>query len=152
MSDSESTNSEDFGISNLCIGPYACTYLCGRAFNKVTDWRRHENSQHISLEQFFCPHCKKGCHSQEDFERHLLDAHELINYDLLDVVLGENCQKGFWCGFCRDRIELFERGIEAWNERFVHLARHFEGYEKSQWPRMTIEQWVVLEMVNLGGI
>ena len=53
--------------------------------------------------------------------------------------IGKNCQETFWCGLCKDIIQLKTRRNAAWDERFDHIAHHLEKEKKS------IEEWVCLE-------
>ena len=53
--------------------------------------------------------------------------------------IGKNCQVTFWCGLCKDIVQLKERRNAAWDERFDHIARHFEK------ERRNIDDWICAE-------
>ncbi|KAL8947164.1 MAG: hypothetical protein Q9183_007820, partial [Haloplaca sp. 2 TL-2023] len=53
--------------------------------------------------------------------------------------IGRNGQNGFWCGFCKQIVELKRKGLDAWEERFRHIDE--EHYKKGQ----TIHEWVQLD-------
>ncbi|KAF2023219.1 hypothetical protein EK21DRAFT_95081 [Setomelanomma holmii] len=120
---------------------YGCTYPeCFKRFENGLDWRRHEGSQHFQLEAF---RCKCGAHFFRDtaFKRHLEAQHECKDLDSQEKEvqqprIGNNCQRTFWCGLCKNIIELEEKRNAAWNKRFDHIESHIKLEHKS------IEQWV----------
>ncbi|KAH7379219.1 hypothetical protein DE146DRAFT_626272 [Phaeosphaeria sp. MPI-PUGE-AT-0046c] len=113
--------------------PYGCTYpKCHKRFGAKSDWKRHENSQHFQLEAFRCNQkSSTGKHKMCEGEEQMSEAKRRR--------IGKNCQQQFWCGFHRDIIELKEKRNAAWDERFDHIAHHFEREGRS------IEQWICVE-------
>jgi hypothetical protein len=130
--------------------PYGCTYpKCHKRFGAKSDWKRHENSQHFQLEAFRCAEvvpsgetCGQHIHREKAFTDHL-DSHKLSPEDIQDRLhtckIGKNCLDSFWCGFCIRVVQLEARRNAAWDERFDHIARHFEKDTKS------IDEWVCAE-------
>jgi hypothetical protein len=131
--------------------PYGCTYpKCHKRFGAKSDWKRHENSQHFQLEAFRCDQtttgqiCGEHFLREEHFKKHLEAQHKLsdsqqISAEVKRRKIGKNCQQQFWCGFHGDIIELREKRNAAWDERFDHIAHHFEKEKRS------IEAWVCAE-------
>lgn len=133
--------------------PYGCTFPgCHRRFGAKSDWKRHENSQHFQLEAFRCAHqffpsgvkCGSYFRGPEQFKKHL-ETHSklLFGKQLQDEVkrckIGKNYQVQFWCGFCCEIKPLNEKRNAAWDERFNHIADHFDKEKKS------IDEWVCVE-------
>jgi hypothetical protein len=130
--------------------PYGCTYpKCHKRFGAKSDWKRHENSQHFQLEAFRCAEllplgeaCGQHFHREKMFEDHL-EIHKLSPDDVQERLhrskIGKNCQGSFWCGFCKVVVELQARRNAAWDERFDHIARHFEK------EKLSIDDWVCAE-------
>ncbi len=134
--------------------PYGCTYPnCHKRFGAKSDWKRHENSQHFQPEAFRCAKpslstlgsaCSRHFFRIQEFEGHLRTDHricdpEQLNDQVTKCTIGKNCQGRFWCGFCKVVIELKERRNAAWDERFDHIAQHFEKERKN------IDEWVCVE-------
>jgi hypothetical protein len=132
--------------------PYGCTYpKCHKRFGAKSDWKRHENSQHFQLEAYRCSQLSpagKACGEHflriDHFKKHLDTQHKLSDeQQQVDEAkrrkIGKNCQQQFWCGFHGEIIELKEKRNAAWDERFDHIAKHFEKDKKS------IEEWVCAE-------
>jgi hypothetical protein len=132
--------------------PYGCTYpKCHKRFGAKSDWKRHENSQHFQLEAYRCrlaSSASKVCGEHflrmEHFKQHLETKHNMTdevqrNEEAKLRKIGKNCQQQFWCGFHGDIVVLKERRNAAWDERFDHIAHHFEKDKKS------IEEWVCAE-------
>ncbi|KAH5065275.1 hypothetical protein HBI26_200150 [Parastagonospora nodorum] len=140
--------------------PYGCTYpRCHKRFGAKSDWKRHENSQHFQLEAFRCSlpsptspttDCAAHFFRPEQFKTHLLTSHKLATSSIDEYVrrnrIGKNCQGQFWCGFEKRIVELKEKRNAAWDERFDHIAAHFEREEKS------IEDWVCVEEGRKKGV
>ena len=130
--------------------PYGCTYpKCHKRFGAKSDWKRHENSQHFQLEAFRCSlasptppstDCAAHFFRAEQFKTHLLTSHKLAASAIDELVrsnrIGKNCQGQFWCGFGCGIVELREKRNAAWDERFDHIAGHFEREGRG------IEVWV----------
>jgi len=129
--------------------PYGCTFRgCRKIFGSKNDWKRHENSQHFQLEMWRCRQnglhgkdCAKIFYRRESFQNHLEKAHQLSNeqkikQEITHQRIGRNRQSRFWCGFCREIIDLTKRGLEAWDERFTHIGDHFNKEKKN------ISEWV----------
>lgn len=132
--------------------PYGCTYpKCHKRFGAKSDWKRHENSQHFQPEAFRCGQAsqngtKCGEHflRSRDFEKHLQVQHGFSSPEHLIKEtrrrrIGKNCQEQFWCGFCQDVIVLKMKRNAAWDERFDHIAEHFQKDKKK------IEEWICVE-------
>ncbi|KAH8732852.1 hypothetical protein GQ44DRAFT_696544 [Phaeosphaeriaceae sp. PMI808] len=130
--------------------PYGCTYpKCNKRFGAKSDWKRHENSQHFQLEAFRCGQelttgkiCGEHFFREDHFEAHLKDTHAMsdkLGEEVKRRKIGKNCQHQFWCGFHEDIIELKEKRNAAWDERFDHIAHHFEKDKKN------IEDWLCVE-------
>jgi hypothetical protein len=131
--------------------PYGCTYpKCHKRFGAKSDWKRHENSQHFQLEAFHCDQlnssgqkCGQHCHRLSDFQKHLakhgITAHAQVENLLQRCKIGKNCQVQFWCGFCQKIEPLKAKRNAAWDERFDHIARHFEKEMKQ------IDDWLCVE-------
>ncbi|KAH7086951.1 hypothetical protein FB567DRAFT_526611 [Paraphoma chrysanthemicola] len=133
--------------------PYGCTYpKCTKRFGAKSDWKRHENSQHFQLEAFRCrllstvsnKTCGEHFFRVSAFKEHLKTQHRIDDPDTQETEararrIGKNCQQQFWCGFCNDIIVLNEKRNAAWDERFDHIAKHFETDKKN------IEDWVCVE-------
>ncbi|KAH7076763.1 hypothetical protein BKA63DRAFT_289270 [Paraphoma chrysanthemicola] len=133
--------------------PYGCTYpKCTKRFGAKSDWKRHENSQHFQLEAFRCrlpsivsdKICGEHFFRVSAFKEHLKTQHKMDNAENQETEararrIGKNCQQQFWCGFHNDIIVLNEKRNAAWDERFDHIATHFEKESKS------IDDWVCVE-------
>jgi len=123
--------------------PYGCTQ-CQRRFGSKNDWKRHENSQHFQHEIWKCDEplkapltdvCNKVCHRRETFKQHLAAHHGIRDAQKQEAKL-EKCRIGqlgearFWCGFCRDVIELDTENLaaqDACNARYNHIDDHYYG-------------------------
>jgi len=131
--------------------PFGCTYpKCHKRFGAKSDWKRHENSQHFQLEAFRCAHtlpsgatCCVHLHRETAFRDHLDQQHKMSSHELEELVkksrIGKNCQGSFWCGFCQIIVELKAKRNAAWDERFDHIANHFERQQQS------IDEWICAE-------
>ncbi|KAI1081188.1 hypothetical protein F5B20DRAFT_579567 [Whalleya microplaca] len=134
--------------------PYGCTFQgCNKRFGSKNDWKRHENSQHFMLEHWRCCEktaadppeaCGKVYHRRELFKVHIEDEHHIKDHSILEAKLdtcrvGRNCEARFWCGFCKKIIEIKQKGLQAWTERFNHIDDHFNG-RNNQAP-MEISDW-----------
>ncbi|KAI0479737.1 hypothetical protein F4859DRAFT_529876 [Xylaria cf. heliscus] len=126
--------------------PYGCTMPdCDKKFGSKNDWKRHENTQHFMLEMWRCDvePCEKVCYRREVFRGHLEKDHQLTDQNTLEAKLekcrvGRNCEARFWCGFCQKIIEIKQKGIQAWAERFDHIDEHFTGRNGTQ---KVISEW-----------
>jgi hypothetical protein len=131
--------------------PYGCTYpRCNKRFGAKSDWKRHEGSQHFQLEAYRCAQttatgeiCGEHFLRAGLFENHLDDCHKMSpeerGHEVKSHRIGKNYQQQFWCGFCEKIIALKEKRNAAWDERFDHIAHHFERDPKS------IDDWVCVE-------
>ncbi|KAI4708939.1 hypothetical protein J4E89_006341 [Alternaria sp. Ai002NY15] len=131
--------------------PYGCTYpKCHKRFGAKSDWKRHENSQHFQQEAFRCGQelqtgqvCGVHLYREGAFKNHLEREHKMACEVAQESVnlrrIGKNCQGTFWCGLCKDIVQLKERRNAAWDERFDHIARHFEK------ERRNIDDWICAE-------
>ncbi|KAJ2902697.1 hypothetical protein MKZ38_000207 [Zalerion maritima] len=138
--------------------PYGCTFTeCGKRFGSKNDWKRHESSQHFQLEMWRCNYrpgqCMEGecctfvTSRRENFKTHLQSIHSVLgeektNHMCKSCHIGRGCEGAFWCGFCKRRIELKNRGREGWNERFSHIGNHFTGRNG---PQRHISEWEVID-------
>ncbi len=121
--------------------PYGCTFPdCFKEFGSKGDWKRHENSQHFQNLMWRCristtgvkgACCAELFHHKDGFENHLKSEHGI--FDALDLErefrecrIGRNGQGRFWCGFCKETVELRRKGLPAWEERFTHIDDHFK--------------------------
>ncbi|KAI0445330.1 hypothetical protein F4803DRAFT_548277 [Xylaria telfairii] len=126
--------------------PYGCTMPdCDKKFGSKNDWKRHENTQHFMLEMWRCDegNCEKVCYRREVFRSHLEKDHQLTDQNILEARLercrvGRNCEARFWCGFCQEIVEIKQKGVQAWAERFDHIDEHFTGRNGAQ---KVITEW-----------
>jgi hypothetical protein len=51
--------------------------------------------------------------------------------------------ESFWCGFCPYVKKLRQKRNDAWDERFIHIDRHYEEGRK-------IETWLRCKIIPLG--
>ncbi|KAI0911315.1 hypothetical protein F4823DRAFT_316108 [Ustulina deusta] len=127
--------------------PYGCTMPdCDKKFGSKNDWKRHENTQHFSLEMWRCDEesCDRLCPRREMFRTHLEKDHQIADQNKLDAKLercrvGRNCEARFWCGFCQKIVEIKQQGHQAWAERFDHIDEHFSG--RNDRARKEISEW-----------
>lgn len=133
--------------------PYGCTQ-CPKSFGSKNDWKRHENSQHFQHEIWKCDEklrepqsdtCNKVCHRRETFKQHLTSHHGIkgtkIEEKLDKCRIGRLGEARFWCGFCKDVIELETKKTaqETCNARYDHIDDHYSGRngaakkEASEW-------------------
>ncbi|KAI8950647.1 hypothetical protein F4801DRAFT_331600 [Xylaria longipes] len=126
--------------------PYGCTMAgCDKRFGSKNDWKRHENTQHFMLEMWRCDEegCEKVYYRREIFRGHLEKDHQTTDQNVLEAKLekcrvGRNCEARFWCGFCQEVVEIKQKGIQAWAERFDHIDEHFTGRNRAQ---KEISEW-----------
>lgn len=129
--------------------PYGCTFpRCEKRFGSKNDWKRHENSQHHHLEMWKCNEkgklsagepCNKAFNRREQFKTHLSRDHGIadtvvVERKLDDCLDGRNHVVGFWCGFCKEMVQVQEQGHKAWLGRFNHIDGHFS-------VQMDISEW-----------
>lgn len=149
--------------------PYGCTFKdCTKTFGSKNDWKRHENDQHFQLEVWKCDvffgsveksevPCGKVSYRRENFRTHLQHGHGLcedeIETRLENCRIGRNWEGAFWCGFCKKRIPLQQKGKDGWDERFNHINDHFFGkgqdgikYEIKTWEILNPESLCLDEM------
>lgn len=138
--------------------PYGCTYpKCHKRFGAKSDWKRHENSQHFQLESYRCslpsPILQTPCgelfFKPKFFEAHLREEHKMsdeeqVAHEVKCRRIGRNGSWGFWCGFCREVVELKKKRNAAWDERFDHIDKHFGKGER-------IEDWLCVEAKKTKG-
>jgi hypothetical protein len=119
--------------------PYWCTQ-CPKRFGSKNDWIRHEDSQHLQRELWQCDglvgppvdgKCNKVYHRQELLRLHLT-AHHQIHHDpqldkRLDACRVQQGQTRFWCGFCKEIVELKHTEADAIKGRFNHIDDHNHG-------------------------
>jgi len=136
--------------------PYGCTFPnCEKAFGSKNDWKRHEVSQHQhpDHDQWKCSinnshACAKVFSEIQGFKQHLLNHHQLSPKDELNSTVGSCCLGAknsirFWCGFCRELVDLKSKDAEATSERFNHIDDHFMGRGNSLAKRM--KDWLPLD-------
>ena len=137
-------------LSRQLITLYGCTFPdCYRIFRNRNSWRRHESGQHFQLESWRCHlpksllnqrSCAKVFFRAEAFRNHVYEHHELRGSPQLALEcwksrVGRNGQGSFWCGFCKDILQLHGRAIAAWEERFRHIEAHYRAGQ-------TIDTWL----------
>ncbi|KAL2814779.1 hypothetical protein BJX63DRAFT_420650 [Aspergillus granulosus] len=126
--------------------PYGCTfYKCDKTFGSKADWKRHEQSQHFGIQSWQCTLrdlaqgstlCARMFNRQEAYVQHLQKQHQVDDEEEVQTLvcknrLGWNGEPQFWCGFCRDIIQLRGDGLAAWNQRFNHIdIEHFKKGER----------------------
>lgn len=121
----------------------------------VTD-SGYGSSQHLQPEIWKCnvmsssnEVCDKGYSRHETFEYHLRQDHDIRSAKIIEQ-RREECrvnrhhETSFWCGFCRAVININQKGLEAWTERFDHIHDHMIG--RNGWDKMEISQWHSAEM------
>ncbi|KAL9597327.1 MAG: hypothetical protein Q9179_004302 [Wetmoreana sp. 5 TL-2023] len=134
--------------------PYGCTFpSCHKRLGSKNDWKRHENTQHYQIETWRCPEfskeskigqCASLFYRREQFQGHLREKHHIQDeQEIRDQCqrnrIGRNGQNRFWCGFCKQLIELKTKGLDAWEERFSHIDNLH--YKQGQ----TIYEWVHMD-------
>lgn len=132
--------------------PYGCTFRdCTKVFGSKNDWKRHESSQHCQLETWNCNEggCTKVCHRRESLKTHLSKDHSMTDGGLIQERLencrvGRHCMTKFWCGFCRDQIEVQRSGANWWAKRCDHIDGHLFG--KDGLAHMSIKDWKYEDM------
>ncbi|KAI1502791.1 hypothetical protein F5X99DRAFT_417598 [Biscogniauxia marginata] len=127
------------------------THACSEC--KKTFPRRCELNQHFMLEHWRCDErlkenptgtCGKSIQRKEVFKHHLESHHQIkdpkiIEYKLETCRLGRNCESRFWCGFCEKIIDIQQKGLKAWTERYNHIDDHFSG--RNNQARREISDW-----------
>jgi len=131
--------------------PYGCTFSkCPKTFGSKNDWRRHETSQHYQHETWRCDEktngtsCTKVFFSADIARAHLTKMHKVTDPEVIQRKIdarriGANNQVHFWCGFCERIVNLTQKGVDAWTERFNHIDEHFMG--KNGRTKQSIAQW-----------
>ncbi|KAI1737545.1 hypothetical protein F4680DRAFT_468084 [Xylaria scruposa] len=135
--------------------PYGCTMPdCEKRFGSKNDWKRHENTQHFMLEMWRCDvdGCERVCYRREVFRTHLEKEHPITDPNIVEAKLekcrvGRNCEARFWCGFCQEIVEIKQKGIQAWAERFDHIDEHFSGRNRTQ---REISEWKNFDQSRRG--
>lgn len=84
-------------------------------------------------------------HQVAAFKTHLTEIHKIEDADAVDAKasvrrIGPNSQAHFWCGFCKEVVNLEQKGVDAWTERFNHIDDHFMG--RSGLEKRSILSWV----------
>lgn len=141
--------------------PYGCTFPdCHKKLGSKNDWKRHENTQHYQIETWRCHEyseksaigqCASVFYRREQFQGHLREKHQIrdeknIRDQCKRYHIGRNGQNAFWCGFCKQIVELKTKGLDAWEERFSHIDNLH--YKKGQ----TIYDWVHLNSDVSEGV
>jgi hypothetical protein len=131
--------------------PYGCTFSkCPKTFGSKNDWKRHETSQHYQHESWRCDEktdgasCTKVFFSADIARAHFTKVHKVTDPDAIQQKIngqrvGANYQAHFWCGFCEQIIDLTQKGVDGWTERFNHIDDHFMG--KNGRNKQPIAQW-----------
>ncbi|KAL1837970.1 hypothetical protein VTJ49DRAFT_3178 [Mycothermus thermophilus] len=123
--------------------PYACTFPdCKQKFGSKSDWKRHENNQHVQHPIWLCEEksashpgqteCGAVFHLRDGLKDHLRDEHQIhdpavLDKKLTDYGMGRNFESRFWCGFCQKVIKPTGSDGPAHSERFDHIDDHFNG-------------------------
>ena len=124
---------------NSISGPPVSTSKNGTKTKSSTSTSRPPHAQHKTKHQ-----CGQVFYRREQFAAHLDDYHgrkaaEYVREQCCLRRIGRNGQKGFWCGFCQTVVELKERGLKAWDERFTHIdEQHFKNNER-------VEDWYPMD-------
>ncbi|KAI1262728.1 hypothetical protein F5Y18DRAFT_150477 [Xylariaceae sp. FL1019] len=134
--------------------PYGCTQPdCDKRFGSKNDWKRHENTQHFMVESWRCEErkgnpdnelCERVCYKKESFKNHLEVDHRIMDQLAVERKMekcrvGRNCEARFWCGFCGKIVEIKQKNMQPWVERFNHIDEHFTG--KNQRQAQEIGEW-----------
>lgn len=138
--------------------PYGCTFpKCKKAFGSKNDWKRHENSQHFQSELWRCDEqgCSKVFHQVAAYKNHLTDNHKIDDAATIESKasvrrIGPNSQAHFWCGFCKNVVNLNQKGVDAWTERFNHIDDHFMGRQNRE--KQSILSWVHADGEDSEGV
>ena len=85
---------------------------------------------------------------------HLRSIHsakeDTIDVGVLEQMIGRDCQRMFWCGFCGKIVVLQKNSWEGTEERFDHIGKHFHlGEENEDWIKMSCSL-VKGEDLNMG--
>ncbi|KAL9007557.1 MAG: hypothetical protein Q9180_009626, partial [Flavoplaca navasiana] len=126
---------------------------CSKKLGSKNDWKRHENTQHYQIETWRCHEesksspigqCASIFYRREQFQGHLREKHHIQDDQYIQIQckrhrIGRNGQGKFWCGFCRQIVELKTKGLDAWEERFRHIDD--QHYKQGR----TIFDWVPLD-------
>lgn len=128
--------------------PYGCTFPhCAKSFGSKADWKRHEISQHLNVQSWFCPlqenhktgSCGQIFHREDTYAKHLSERHRVSKPRVLETLQSTRLdlagQSHFWCGFCNHSIALRRTDSDALDERFNHIdIEHFKKGERgSDW-------------------
>jgi hypothetical protein len=108
-------------------GPYWCTF-CDVAFQRMFDWKRHEDEFHERYKSYPCPNCNRVFQGANTFNQHHKNAHGCTSCPHADYFVVFTMRKVVWaCGFCG--------GVCVSRDRyFDHVARHYEnGCNKTHW-------------------
>ncbi|KAJ5782227.1 hypothetical protein N7457_004001 [Penicillium paradoxum] len=144
--------------------PYGCTFPhCAKSFGSKADWKRHESSQHLHVQSWFCTEhvgnstsCEQLFYRLEKYTQHLRQ-HGVEEYQVaasvgnnrLDLADGSH----FWCGFCNHRVTLTKRGQAARDERFNHIdIEHFKKGERGQDWRFPSSSFGIEEMAQSENV
>jgi hypothetical protein len=129
-------NFSTFSLYHHCISSvkvnmttiYGCTAGCTGTFETIRDWRRHEYNHHYFYECWLCTEndCLRLFYKRSHYEIHIITMHG-VERDVESHHIGAGVSRRFWCGFCKQIIELQTVGMEAWEERLRHFEAHFEG-------------------------
>jgi hypothetical protein len=96
--------------------------FCKGKFDCKVDWMHHENSEHHHREAWKRDEVvnpDKKCDGRfsrlERFIHHVVKYHEIniAEYDPNARRNGSSFRVQFWCGFCKDDIELKRRGVDS---------------------------------------
>lgn len=60
--------------------------------------------------------------------------------------IGRSCEARFWCGFCSEIVEIENKDVHAWRERFKHIDDHYHG--RSGLPKKTAPDWEDVDADN----
>ena len=134
--------------------PYICTFSdCNSRHGSRSDWKRHEESQHVLHESWKCTmtvsdggNCFADLTSEVELQSHLTITHDLSAKDVTSTFceqmrLGQNASDRFWCGFCQGIIDQKARiGCDPREMRMQHIGDHFDQQDLSDGSSMYSKQ------------
>ncbi|KAF2466175.1 uncharacterized protein BDR25DRAFT_194397, partial [Lindgomyces ingoldianus] len=116
----------------VTVGPFKCTFGCGRSTKYSFDWRRHEEL-HEPQELWLCYLCLEGKEPnpfligrRDKFIKHAKDYHKSLEHELVlersKLDFRPNIQ--LQCPFC-------SKCFKSWDKRCRHILSHYEDESNS---------------------
>jgi len=118
--------------------PYGCTFLtCNKLSCSKKDWKRHETLNILisklgtAMQRKLAVPVPRCVTRRKTFHEHLEKGHDISEPEVLNTTsdacrIGRNCQTRLWCGFCNRLVDLKNRGVDAWTERFDHMTTSWD--------------------------